>query len=233
MRRLLVAVALLLARPAVADDKLNARALKEQGIELYRAKKYEDAMAALARSYELDPQFDTLYALAQAERLGGHCPKAVVHYKQILELTTEPTLAGAVKNNMGLCVTVEDPDKPQDCSAAGGSAAGATPATSTRNTLAIALFTTSGVLAGGAIGLFVAASHSQDAAGTAATFDDYERFTERAGLARGLGYGFAATAAIGVGAAVYVLLRKPAETSPTVSASHAAGTSTVFVQARW
>ena len=230
MRLAVAIIWLVLAATAHADDKTNARALFQQGIELYRAGKYEDAIAALAKSYELDAQFDTLYALAQAERLGGHCPDAIPHYNKILELTTDPTLAAAVQNNMGLCVTAKDREKEQACKPV--VVAGSAPA-GQRNKLVAALFAGSGVFAGAAIGMFVAASHSQAAAKSAPSYDEYERFTGRAGLERGLGFTFTAAAAIGVGGALYVVLRKGNESSPTVSAAVTDDTRTVFVRGRW
>jgi len=230
--RILIVALLLLAAPAGADDKTNARALQQQGIDLYKAKKYDDAIAALAKSYQLDAQFDTLYALAQAERLGGHCPEAIPHYTKILEQTSDPVLAAAVQNNMGLCVTGADRDKKQECAATQPAA----PVVATKppsNKLGISLLAGGSLFAGAAIGMFVAASNSQDAAGTAPTYDDYDRYTGRAGLERGLGYAFTGAAVVSINISVYVLMRKPAETSPTVSASYMSGTSSIFVQARW
>src|SRR5262245_55447430 len=106
--RLAALAIMLAAATAHADDKANARALFQQGVDLYKAKKYDDAIAALAKSYQLNAQLDTLYTLAQAERLGGRCPDALVHYNQILEQTPDTSLAAAVQNNIGLCVTGSD-----------------------------------------------------------------------------------------------------------------------------
>ena len=232
MMRALVIV-MLLASAAVADDKVNARALQQQGIDLYKAKKYDDAIAALAKSYQLDPQYDTLFALAQAERLGGHCPDAIPHYNQILEQTSDPVLAQAVQNNKGLCVTGNDRKKDPECADWSSGSVAVAAAPPKRPIVPIALFAGSGIFAGAAIGLFVAAGHSQDAAKAAIDYGEYDRLTKRAGLERGLGYTFAGVAAVGVGAGVYLLLRKPAETSPSVSASYTGNATTVFVQGRW
>jgi hypothetical protein len=219
----------LLASPVLADDVTNARALLQQGVELYRAGKYDDAIAALQRSYELDAKLDTLFALAQAERLGGHCPDALVHYNKILETATEPSLAGAVKNNMGLCVTAKDRDK-HDSHPAPPATVVITKA-SRPSPLAMSLVGVGGVLLGTSVGLLIAASNSQDAARTTTTFDEYDRLTRRAGLERGLGYTFAALGVAGVGASVYFMVRK--ESPPPVSATVTSQGAAVFVQGRW
>jgi tetratricopeptide (TPR) repeat protein len=222
----LVLVALLVS-PARADNSTNARALLQQGVELYRVGKYDDAIAALQRSYELDAKLDTLYALAQAERLGGHCPDALVHYNKILETATEPSLAGAVKNNMGLCVTAKDRDKHESTP----SAAVVITKPPRPSPLVVTMLAGGGVVLGTSVGLLVAASSSQDAAGTAMTFDEYDRLTRRAGLERGLGYTFAALGVAGLGASVYLMVRK--ESPPPVSGAVTSQGAAVFVQGRW
>ncbi|HTL34277.1 MAG TPA: tetratricopeptide repeat protein [Kofleriaceae bacterium] len=217
---------------ASADDKTNAKALLQQGVELYRASKYEDAIAALKKSYQLDPQYDALYALAQAERLGGHCPDALVHYREILEKTTEPSLAGAVKNNMDLCVTGDKPEHSESTPESPPMAVRAAPRART-SVFGLTLVAGGSVLLGSSLGLLMAASQSQDSAANAPDYDTYLARSDRAGTERGVGYAFIATGAVAFGAGVYVLLRRPKDTSPTVSASVGGGTASVLVQGRW
>src|SRR6185436_18273897 len=96
---LLAAVQLIAAAALVHDAAAEPRAreLYKRGIEEYKAQKYEAAVASLKESYDLDPRPDALFALAQAERLGGRCPEARVHYKKLLESTTEVATAKAVQ----------------------------------------------------------------------------------------------------------------------------------------
>jgi tetratricopeptide (TPR) repeat protein len=218
---------------ASADDKTNAKALLQQGVELYRASKYEDAIAALKKSYQLDPQYDALYALAQAERLGGHCPDALVHYRQILEKTTEPSLAGAVKNNMDLCVTSDPPEHSGSTPKESPPMAVTAAPRARTSVVGLTLVAGGSVLLGSSIGLLLAASQSQDSAANAPDYDTYLARSDRAGTERGVGYAFMATGAVAIGAGVYVLLRRPKDASPTVSASVSGGSATVLVQGRW
>jgi tetratricopeptide (TPR) repeat protein len=227
----LVLVALL-ASQALADDVTNARALLQQGVELYRAGKYDDAIPALQRSYELDPKLETLYSLAQAERLGGHCPDAIVHYNKILDAAPEPSLAAAVKNNMGLCVVAKDRDKHDSTTSTPVAVVQpAPPKPATMNPVLVSLLGGGGLLLGASLGLLVAASDNQAQAGAATTFGEYDRLTRRAGLERGLGYTFATLGAAAIGGSVYLIMRK--ESPPPVSATVTSQGAAVFVQGRW
>ena len=58
--------------PAVAE----ARALYTDGLRLYRAGVYDEAIAKLQASYRLVPAPGLLYDMAQAHRLKGDCAAA-------------------------------------------------------------------------------------------------------------------------------------------------------------
>lgn len=73
------------AQTALADDHL------ERGLEHYAAGDYELAIDEFVAGYEIDPQPELLFALAQAERLSGDCASARVYYGEFLD--TEPTEA--------------------------------------------------------------------------------------------------------------------------------------------
>jgi tetratricopeptide (TPR) repeat protein len=84
-----------------------ARSLFNFGIGEYKAKDYEAATASLAKSQSLDPRPETLYALAQAERLANQCKEALVHYEQLLETLKDEKVLQRVRENIDLCKQIE------------------------------------------------------------------------------------------------------------------------------
>ena len=188
-----------LTREAAAD---RARDLYKRGIEEYKAQKYEQAVATLKEAYELDPKPDSLFALAQAERLAGRCPEALVHYRKLLAETTDPAVLKAVQSNLDLCGP--DPAQPEPKPAEPERPAPEPKVITKTNTvvrevrrtdkLATLLFAggTLGLGAGG--GLYLASMNSRDDARRAGTLDDHEKLSDRADLQR-----IAAIAAGGAG----------------------------------
>jgi tetratricopeptide (TPR) repeat protein len=92
---------------AVAD---NPAALKK-GIELYKAGKYAEARVQIEKAYNADKKPETLFALAQAERLAGDCMAAAGHYKQVISEVNDLNVAKLVQQNLLLCEP--DDDKPE------------------------------------------------------------------------------------------------------------------------
>ncbi len=105
------ALTLALAVPARADDDKPADLVK-QGLDAYKAGDYETAITALSKALELEPSFDTEFALAQAQRLGGHCDAALPHYKALLDATTDLTTGRLIHTSMDPCVPKEPPKPP-------------------------------------------------------------------------------------------------------------------------
>ena len=70
------------AQTAGADPAADLK----RGIELYKAGKYGDAAALLKQAYEATGKPETLFSLAQAERLAGDCTSAAAHYHKVVEL---------------------------------------------------------------------------------------------------------------------------------------------------
>ncbi len=124
MIRALVAALLLLMATATAradqpsrDQKATKRADPEantdlarevdehlqRGIEFYAQKQYELALVEFRAGYALDPRPDFLFAMAQAERLSGDCPTAVVYYQRFLETHPDPNQAEAARVNLRRC----------------------------------------------------------------------------------------------------------------------------------
>lgn len=123
IRALVVALALLMAtasaradEPAKKDhskkkadpeaDTDLARQVDEhlqRGIEFYAQKQYELALVEFRAGFALDPRPDFLFAMAQAERLSGDCPTAVVYYQRFLETHPDPNQAEAARVNLRRC----------------------------------------------------------------------------------------------------------------------------------
>ncbi len=71
--------------PPYSTQRSTAKVHAERGARYYAAGDYAAAIDALELAYELDPQRDLLYALAQATRLNGDCPGALKLYRQFLD----------------------------------------------------------------------------------------------------------------------------------------------------
>jgi tetratricopeptide (TPR) repeat protein len=219
------------ARSAAADDVGD---LLKQGSAAYQDGRYDDAIAKLQKAYDLQPKPDTLFALAQAERLGGHCPSAIKHYKQVLEKMTDLETSKLIQGNVALCekteavVTDKPKDPPKDPVPP--------PPTVTRTIvrehhtdyLAIASVATGTLGLGVGVGLYMASSATRDAAAGAKTLDDNHTLNDRADLQRGLSY-VALGAGVGlVGFAIYRWATGHDEEPPaTVSLGHAQTPTTV------
>lgn len=81
----------------------KAKAHLDRGLELYAQKDYAAAIAELEKGYAIDPQPELLYARAQAERLGGQCEQAIVHYEAFLATKPEPEREAAARANLAKC----------------------------------------------------------------------------------------------------------------------------------
>jgi tetratricopeptide (TPR) repeat protein len=75
----------------------------QQGLAAYAARDYPRAIEALRVAYQLDPRPETLFAWAQAERLNGNCPGAIVLYRKFLATEPAPVQAEAVRVPLQRC----------------------------------------------------------------------------------------------------------------------------------
>ena len=111
---------LLVAFAAVADASprgTDAKAAFDKGIAAYKRKDYAGAALALAKSDYLEPDLETEFAWAQAERKAGNCGKAIQLYEKLL---VNPALPSgnrkAVQKQLEECKAIVDaqpkPDKP-------------------------------------------------------------------------------------------------------------------------
>jgi len=74
-----------------------------RGIEFYAEKQYELAIVEFRAGFALDPRRDFLFALAQAERLSGDCPTAVIYYKRFVQTNPSDHQREAARVNMKRC----------------------------------------------------------------------------------------------------------------------------------
>ena len=92
MTRLALAIALgtcVVARVAAADPQADAERFYNDGQAAYDDKRFDDAIAAWHKAYDLSKLAALQFNLAQAQRLGGHCTAAVDAYKAFIK--ADPT----------------------------------------------------------------------------------------------------------------------------------------------
>ncbi|MGE3545953.1 MAG: hypothetical protein AB7L28_18620, partial [Kofleriaceae bacterium] len=96
------AAVVLVASTAAADPVADER----RGMALYQAESYAEAAVALEAAYVETRSLRVGFALAQALRLAGDCPRALIFYREVLDrapLATRPKLDEA----MAPCVEAE------------------------------------------------------------------------------------------------------------------------------
>jgi tetratricopeptide (TPR) repeat protein len=224
----------------VSADASNASELVKQGLEAYKAGSYDDAVKLLQQAYELDPKVDTLFAVAQAERLGGHCPAAITAYKKVIEQVSDLHTAQLVQTNIALCQRTEAVDtSPPPAKAEVPIVAAPAPQTIVRttrhtDTWSTVLGTTGMLGVGAGIGLFIASDASRDGANHARTLDDYRRFNDRADLERGLSYAALGAGAAMLGVAIFRWVRGDDEQpSATIAITPRDRAATISIRRSW
>jgi tetratricopeptide (TPR) repeat protein len=226
-----------LSATAFADDPKD---LFKQGVDLYKAGKYEESARVLKKSYEQDQNPNTLFALAQSERLLGECKLAAQHYKKVIQQVNDLSVAKLVQQNLELCEKQEpvpEPAKGDD-----KKADAAPPQVVTKvvtrdvghtDKLAIALATVGAVSLGVGGGLYLASSANKDAADKARTLDDHNAFSDKASSEQTASYvAFGAGAAM-VGYAVYRWVTSSPGDTPTVAVAPSANGGSFVVTGRW
>jgi hypothetical protein len=193
------AIIALICNVASADPAAD---LVKRGIEQYRTGKYADSAQTLKKAYDLDGKAETLFALAQAERLAGDCPSAIDHYKQVTAKVSDLNVAKLVEQSLQLCAPTEptpiehhdEPPPPLPPRIVEKTVVREVP----RTDRLVLTFAGVGALSlGGAFGLLVAATGNQTAAQHAYTQADYTSFERRY-----TDEGVAAVVAAGVGVAL-------------------------------
>ena len=100
-RMVIVLVALVLVcRSAIADES-EAKSLFTRGRTAYALGRFNDAADLFEKAFELKQDPAILYNAAQAHRLAGNKPKALVLYQNYLRLFGEQTNSSEVERRIG------------------------------------------------------------------------------------------------------------------------------------
>jgi tetratricopeptide (TPR) repeat protein len=177
----------------------------KQGIDLYNAGNYADAVEPLQRAVEMEPNnFEYRFMLAQSLRQSGNCGDAVPHYKQ-LESSAPPERANDVKTGLEACsnggITAQPatpappapPPEPQIIYKTGGVSKG--------NAL---MFVGAGAGLAAGVCLFLAGYNDHQDADAAASAADHDRISSRGNA---LYIGSAVSAGVGVVLGVIAIRR--------------------------
>jgi len=90
------------AKPRRRDAKLQF----DRGVTAYQKGNFEAAAEALARSFTLERDADTLFAWAQSERKLDRCDKAIELYEKLLTYNLPAANKSAVELNLDECRTL-------------------------------------------------------------------------------------------------------------------------------
>lgn len=205
-----LAAVICLGGTAVAD---NPAALKK-GIELYKAGKYAEARVQIEKAYKADPKPETLFALAQAERLADDCTAAAAHYKQVISEVSDLNVAKLVQQNLLLCEPADDKPvvEPAKKVEADPEPVAVEPKVVERvvvreerrtDKLAMVMLGGGMLALGAAGGLYVAASSNSDAADLARSLPDHDSLADKAKTERTIMYAAAGAGAVMLGVAVF------------------------------
>jgi hypothetical protein len=209
-------LSILYAHAALADESPAAKGREHyrKAISEYGAKEYEAAIADFRDAYAYDPRPEVLYAWAQAERLSGDCPSAIVLYKRFLDGGAIGAQADAARANQEKCeqalatrpVEEEQPapkPKPAPIVVVAAPAVKRAPKTRRAHVAWWKDPLGDGLVAGGAVALAIglgylsAADDAQSAAAHASTYDQYAAEIAAAGSHRTVG-----AVSLSIGAAI-------------------------------
>lgn len=244
MRLCIIAGALVLAGGIAHADK--ASDLQKKGIDQFKAGKFTEATATLEQAYALDPRPETLFALAQAERLGGDCKTAVEHYHQVLEKVSDLNVGKLVAQALAMCPGAEPPPKPEPPPEPVKVVPAPPPPppkiitkvvtheVAHTDKIAAGLAAAGTLALGGAVGLFVAAGDNHTAAERAYTMSDYTTFQNRADGERSEAWIAVGAGAVLLGAATAKwLLDHDVPASENVAVVPTRGGGALSVIGRW
>lgn len=235
--KLAVLAAVIALSSTAAADK--AGDLMKKGIDLYKAAKYDEAAKVLQQAYDLDHKPETLFALAQAQRLAGDCTSAAANYHKVINEVTDVNTAKLVQQNLSLCEKDEPKPEPtpvprvEPAPAREPQVITKTVVRETGHTdmVAATLFGAGMLGLGAAGGLYVAASSNRDAADKAHTLDEHDSLASKAS---GEQVGMFIAAGVGVAAIGYAVFRwTHAPETPSVAVVPTSGGGAVSVSGSW
>jgi tetratricopeptide (TPR) repeat protein len=209
--KLLASATLALACLTTAAHADPAADAMKKGIEAFKAGKYDEAVTHLKKAYDLDNKPETLYALAQAERLSGDCTSAAAHYHKVIDQMPDINVSKLVQENLSLCEKDQPKPEPKP-EPAPAPAPPPEPKIITKTVVREVSHTDKlamGMLAGGtlavgaSVGLFLAARANDDASTKAYTRPDYDSFRDKASTERTAMYVAGAAGVAMLGYAVF------------------------------
>ena len=236
----LAAVGLAFGGTAYADQASDAM---KKGIDLYKAGKYAEASPHLEKAYKLDGKPETLFSLAQAQRLSGDCVAAAANYHKVIEKVSDMNVGKLVQQNLALCepdVPKPDPepkaDKREEPADPGKpeviekTVVREVPRT---DKLAAVMFGGGMLAVGVAGGLYIAASNNADAADRAGSLEDHDLLADRATSQRTIMYVAGGVGVAMMGFAIYRWTRGGETPKTDVAVAPTSGGGSVFVSSRW
>lgn len=115
------AVVLAAASPAAAAPKgAKAKAAFDRGVVAYQKGEFAAASDALATSFKLEADVETLFAWAQSERQLDHCDKAVELFEKLLTFDLPAENKKVIQSKIDECKTIiaakqpRPPEKPPE-----------------------------------------------------------------------------------------------------------------------
>ncbi|MGE0397522.1 MAG: tetratricopeptide repeat protein [Kofleriaceae bacterium] len=214
MNRLAVlAVALLASSVSHADTDPAAAARLKAGHEHFGAGRFSDALVEYHAAYKLDPDPDTLFAIAQTERKLGQCHLALPHYREYLASRSD--FPNEVKGVIAECwMQLPPPEGNKPCPSAPSVESGL-PWYKNPASGAVLAGTVSFAVG---VGFLFASSSTRDQADSAQFSDDFDRLLDEATGERRIGVTFLITGALLAGGGVaYYFVTKPRSQQPTTA----------------
>jgi tetratricopeptide (TPR) repeat protein len=117
-------VGALAAQPRARSPEEQAKEQYERGVVAYNLERFDDAIAAFTRAYELDPAPILLYNIAQARWKKGENDRALFYYRRYLEADPHAENRAAVEARMR---ELERPRQPAPVAAPPAAAAAVPP----------------------------------------------------------------------------------------------------------
>jgi len=108
-----VSASLALATPVTAAPKGGeAKAAFTKGLSAYKKGAFDSASEALAKSFALEADPDTLFAWAQSERQRGKCDKAIELFDKLLAFDLPDENKQAIREKVAECKAIVGAQKP-------------------------------------------------------------------------------------------------------------------------
>jgi tetratricopeptide (TPR) repeat protein len=216
MIRLLAALFVVasIATTAIADPSPDVAAHLKSATVHFTAGRYAEALADYQAAYKIDPDPDTLFAIAQSERKLGQCHLALPHYRQYLASRSD--FPAEIKPLIAECwMQLPPPEANKPCPSAAPTVETGLPWYKNPASGAVIVGT---VGLGVGIGFLIAASSSRDKANNAQYSDDFDSLLDEATGRRRIGVTFLVTGAllVGGGVAYHYWTRSPSA-SPTMA----------------